>query len=174
MERLKNLFKDKRLWAVAAVGAALGFGVLMSRRGGGGSGPSPEDEGASISGPALPGIYSSAGTDLYNDVQPSIEALQRQLENLGGLYDELSGQVNGDPVNPPPGVTTTWESHHVQPGTLREIAGRFARSPDNPTAVESTLRRIVDRNPWIREKGLTGSSRLDPSILEVPVHRETE
>lgn len=92
------------------------------------------------------------------------------------------GQLGGPPQNGPwpitigagtkpgtvPGATkVVWESHHVNPGSIRDIARRFAGTPSNATSVESTLRAIVARNPWLK-----GRAKIDrTAIIRVPVRK---
>lgn len=67
----------------------------------------------------------------------------------------------------PKTVVTRWEAHHVNPGNLRDIARRFAAVPSNATSVESTLRAIIAKNPWLR-----GRQQIDKTaILKIPVRR---
>jgi hypothetical protein len=92
------------------------------------------------------------------------------------------GQLGGPPQNGPwpitigagtkpgtvPGATkVTWESHHVNPSTIRDLAKRYAGNPNNATSVESTLRALVNKNPWLK-----GRAKIDkPAIMWIPVRR---
>lgn len=109
MNRLKALAKDKRVQIAAAAGAVLGL-VALVRKGGSASAAetasgTPTTAGTGAAGGGYLGGYDSTATDVYNNLQTSLDNQLNEFRgSLGGLQDQLDklGTKGTTPATPAP------------------------------------------------------------------------
>jgi hypothetical protein len=149
----KALLRDKRAWAVAGIGGALGIGLATKSK------KNPSTAGVINDGTA-PAVgmgastYDSSLGDIWEGFNQVAYDLQQQINEIG---DQLNGDTPPTPTNPAPTLPKpkgTWKAIKVKtPQTLYQFAQGHG----------GTFAEIVKQNPWL--KGKKPSYRVKPGQI---------
>lgn len=157
--RLRGLVKDRRLLAVAAIGAALGAGGLIRKRAAEG-GPVNRNAGGSTLSTYTPGgigSYDSTATDAYNNIQAGLEnGLQGVQDQITKIEDQLQN-MKPEPKTAPsmlsPGYG--WFATDKKTYSADAIASTYGISLDalskmNPALKITSGSSIITRNTPVK------------------------
>lgn len=159
--------KKKTLLGVGAAGAGLGAVMLLRRKGKTGAAADGQDPGMVSTGQAIaPAQFSDAGVGAYQNLQNEIEALGKQINDIGSAPTATTPPVSGNPANNPVvtrkgGLSTQYYGTKGKIYSLREVARRYAKNPNDPNSVSSELVAIVNANQSLRNRTTyTGGTRI--------------
>lgn len=156
MERLRQLLRDRRAWAVAGLGGALGVGVALYRRRSGSSSAA----GATSTAPYAsmsPSVYDSSLQDIWEGFNQVALDQQRQISEL---QDQLGRPTPPTPSTPPPRTSPRAGA----PRARYELTGRYlGRGAGHPVSYDYLQRLGVIKRAggkWVLARSLGSSPHV--------------
>ena len=167
----RKLVRDKRAWAVAAIGGVLGLAAAAKAKKQGSSAGGGVDPAAGPYVGMQGGTYDRSLQDIWEGFNQTAYDLQEQIT---GIQTQLDADTpppvvnDGGPAKPAKPFEGWHGTKEYAGKTIRQVAAMFARKPSDPNSVEATVRELGKRNPWLKGRG-GGNYRLKAGqILVVP------